>query len=65
MPLTNPGSLTDEEAQHIAAFINSKERPVFSDKAKDYPNGDTPIDAVYYPIYKRNPLMQQAVAAKQ
>jgi cytochrome c len=42
------GSLTDEEAQHIAAFITSKERPVYPFKEKDYVKGPPP-DAVYYP----------------
>src|SRR5262249_55342997 len=29
MPYLDPGSLTDEEAQHIAAFIDSKPRPEY------------------------------------
>lgn len=59
MPLTAPGSLSDEESQHIAAYINSKPRPVFATKASDYPDGGVPIDAVYYPQrYDRNPLMR-------
>ena len=29
MPYLNPGSLTDEEAQEVAAFINSKPRPKY------------------------------------
>jgi thiosulfate dehydrogenase len=57
MPLTNPGSLSDEEAQHVAAYINSHERPSFARKREDFPNGDVPVDAVYYPQrYARNPL---------
>jgi len=49
MPYLDPGSLTDEEAQQIAAFITSKPRPVFPDKDKDYPvPGSLPPDAVYY-----------------
>jgi thiosulfate dehydrogenase len=49
MPLTAPGTLTDEEAQQIAAYVNSQERPVYPGKAKDYPDGAVPVDAVYYP----------------
>lgn len=60
MPLTAPGSLSDEEAQTIAAYINSQERPVFARKGGDYPNGDVPIDAVYYPQYPQNPLRAEA-----
>ena len=60
MPLTQPGVLTDEEAQHIAAFINAQDRPVFLGKQSDYPNGEVPVDAVYYPQrYRDNPLRQR------
>ncbi len=60
MPMTAPGTLTDEEAQHIAAFINAHERPAFARKTADFPNGDVPIDAVYYPQrYETNPLMRR------
>jgi len=48
MPYLNPGSLTDEEAQSIAAFINSKPRPDYPFKEKDYRAGGLPPDAVYY-----------------
>lgn len=57
MPLTKPGLLSDEEAQHVSAYINSELRPVFEKKADDYPHGDIPAEAVYYSQrYKRNPL---------
>jgi thiosulfate dehydrogenase len=56
MPLTAPGSLTDEQAQLIAAYVNSHDRPAFARKAQDFPNGDVPVDAVYYPRYPENPL---------
>ena len=48
MPYLNPGSLTDEEAQQVAAFVNSKPRPEFPDKAMDYRTEKLPVDAVYY-----------------
>ena len=48
MPYQDPGSLTDEEAQLIAAFINSKPRPRYPFKDKDYPGEKIPPDAVYY-----------------
>ena len=48
MPYLSPGSLTDEEAQHVAAFITSKPRPPYPFKARDYPGSKVPIDAVYY-----------------
>ncbi|MCU1381881.1 MAG: hypothetical protein JWL71_578 [Acidobacteria bacterium] len=48
MPYLSPGSLTDEEAQQVAAFITSKPRPVYPFKSRDYPGSTVPIDAVYY-----------------
>jgi thiosulfate dehydrogenase len=48
MPYLDPGSLTDEEAQQIAAFINSKSRPVYPLKDQDYRLTSIPPDAVYY-----------------
>jgi thiosulfate dehydrogenase len=48
MPYLNPGSLTDEEAQQVAAFINSKPRPEYPFKNRDYPGSKIPADAVYY-----------------
>ena len=62
MPLTQPGILTDVEAQHIAAFINAQVRPVVADTSKDYTTG-APIDAVYYPRYPENPLRAKLNAA--
>jgi len=49
MPYLDPGSLTDEEAQQIAAFINSKPRPAYPFKDQDYLVDPVPIDSVYYP----------------
>ena len=48
MPYLDPGSLTDEEAQQISAFINSKERPEYPFKDHDYVVEQLPPDAVYY-----------------
>jgi thiosulfate dehydrogenase len=49
MPYTAPGSLTDEESQQLAAFINSQPRPAFPFKDQDYLTEKIPIDSVYYP----------------
>ena len=49
MPYLNPGSLSDEEAQQLAAFITSKPRPSYPFKAADYRTEPLPSDAVYYP----------------
>jgi thiosulfate dehydrogenase len=48
MPYLNPGSLTDEEAQEVSAFINAKPRPRYPYKERDYVGSKVPIDAVYY-----------------
>jgi len=48
MPYLDPGNITDEDAQHVAAFINSKPRPVFPFKERDYRVEKLPPDAVYY-----------------
>ena len=49
MPYLDPGRLTDEEAQQVAAFINSKPRPAFPFKDHDYLSDKVPVDGVYYP----------------
>lgn len=48
MPYMDPGKLTDEEAQHVSAFINSKLRPVYPFKELDYLTEPMPVDSVYY-----------------
>ena len=48
MPYLDPGNITDEDAQHVAAFINSKPRPEFPWKDRDYRVEKLPPDAVYY-----------------
>jgi len=48
MPYLDPGNMTDEDAQQLAAFIDSKPRPVFPFKEGDYRTEKLPPDAVYY-----------------
>jgi len=48
MPYLDPGNMTDADAQHLAAFIDSKPRPAFPSKDKDYRVEKLPPDAVYY-----------------
>ena len=48
MPYLDPGSLSDEDAQHVAAYINSRPRPVYPFKDQDYIGGKVPVDALYY-----------------
>jgi thiosulfate dehydrogenase len=49
MPYLNPGSLTDEDVQHVAAFIDSQPRPAYPFKQQDYRTEKLPPDSVYYP----------------
>jgi thiosulfate dehydrogenase len=62
MPYLGPGSLTDEEAQLIAAYITSQPRPHFRAQAKDYASGiPIPEDAVYDTRrFPKNPLAAAA-----
>ena len=42
-------TLTDDEAQQIAAFIDSQPRPAYPFKDRDYLTDKVPADSVYYP----------------
>ncbi|MBS4188922.1 c-type cytochrome [Bacillus sp. FJAT-49705] len=42
-----PGSLSEQEAMDIAAYILSMGRPNLPEKIYDWPNGDAPDDAAY------------------
>jgi thiosulfate dehydrogenase len=48
MPYLAPGSLSDEEAQLIAAYLTSQPRPAFPAKDHDFLVEKLPPDAVYY-----------------
>lgn len=48
MPYLDPGSLSEADAQHVAAFITSQARPEYPFKDRDYAGGKVPADAVYY-----------------
>jgi len=47
MPRDKPGSLTPQQAYDVAAYINSRPRPDFSGKEKDWPHGGAPPDVAY------------------
>jgi thiosulfate dehydrogenase len=47
MPYDRPGTLTDQQAFDVAAYITSRPRPDFPGKEKDWPNGDPPPDVAY------------------
>lgn len=47
MPQNNPGSLTDQEAYDVAAYVNAQPRPDSPGKERDWPRGGTPADVPY------------------
>ena len=47
MPYDLPGTLTDQQAFDVAAYINSHSRPDLEGKENDWPNGDAPPDVAY------------------
>jgi len=47
MPMDRRGSLTDEQAADLAAYLVSRPRPDLPGKEYDWPNGDAPPDAAY------------------
>lgn len=47
MPLTHPGSLSDQQAFDLAAFVLHHPRPDFPGKVHDWPHGGKPADTPY------------------
>ena len=47
MPFDRPGSLTDQQAYVIAAYITAMPRPDSPGKENDWPNGGAPEDVPY------------------
>jgi thiosulfate dehydrogenase len=47
MPFDKPGSLTDQEALDVAAFVTGHPRPDYPGKEMDWPKGDPPSDVAY------------------
>lgn len=47
MPLTNPGSLSAQDALDVSAYFTTQPRPDLAAKAGDWPHGGRPKDARY------------------
>lgn len=47
MPFDQPGTLSDQQALDVAAFVNSQPRPDFKGKEYDWPGGGAPPDVAY------------------
>ena len=48
MPVGQEGSLTQQQAADVAAYILSQDRPKFPGRANDWPKGGAPKDSPYY-----------------
>lgn len=65
MPQVNPGSLTEQEAWDLAAYINGQPRPDSPSKEMDWPLGGNPANVPYdlksgHRAYKPPPLLPRA-----
>lgn len=47
MPYDRPGTLSDQQAFDVAAYMNGRGRPDFRGKENDWPHGDPPPDVAY------------------
>jgi thiosulfate dehydrogenase len=47
MPQSAPGTLTDQQAYDLAAYVNSQPRPDSPGKERDWPRGGAPADVPY------------------
>lgn len=63
MPQTAPGTLTEQEAFDLAAYINSKPRLDSPGKENDWPEGGAPADVPYdthgHTAYRPPPLIER------
>jgi thiosulfate dehydrogenase len=47
MPLDKPGTLSDQDAYDVAAFVTAMARPDMPGKENDWPDGGAPVDVPY------------------
>lgn len=47
MPFDRPGTLTDQQAFDVAAYVNAHARPDLAGKSLDWPAGNAPADVPY------------------
>ena len=53
MPLDRPGTLTDQQAMDVAAYVTSQPRPDHAGKENDWPEGGAPPDVPYATRHQR------------
>ena len=56
MPRDRPGSLTPQQAFDVATYINTRPRPDFARKERDWPDGGAPPDVAYETLAARQRL---------
>ena len=54
MPFDKPGTLTDQQAADLAAYVTSQPRPDLPGKEKDWPEGGAPSDVPYRTLGARS-----------
>lgn len=68
MPFNNPGSLTDQQALDVAAYITAMPRQDSPGKELDWPGGDAPADVPYstrgHVAFHPPPLLPRRLDAK-
>ncbi len=64
MPFDRPGTLTDQQAYDLAAFVLDHPRPDTPGKEKDYPKGDPPDDNPY-PVNAHRPPAKSGPTASR
>jgi thiosulfate dehydrogenase len=64
MPFDRPGTLSDQDAYDVAAFVMSQPRPDLPAKSRDWPAGGAPPDVPYatsgHPAYHPPPLIARS-----
>ena len=59
MPLDSPRTLTSQQAFDVATYINTRPRPDFVGKEKDWPRGDAPPDVAYPTLASKKSATKQ------
>jgi thiosulfate dehydrogenase len=64
MPFDRPGTLSDQQAFDVAAYVNAHPRPDTPGKEGDWPRGDAPADVPYatkgHAAFRPPPLLPRA-----
>jgi thiosulfate dehydrogenase len=64
MPRDRPGSLTPQQAFDVATYVNTRSRPDFPGKERDWPHGGAPPDVAYSTLSARKSAREALPAAK-